>query len=99
MSEKDLKVFFHEVRQAIQEGNEGRGPFPYHSGTFIVTATSGNVEVTIKDISEEDAALIAGELSELGAHVVVLGSQTCPDCGHRVPAQRYCTHCRSRLSP
>ena len=97
MSEKALKAFFREVRRAVEEGNETGATLPYRNGTFMVLATTGNVEVTVKDVTEEDAVLIAAELRELGARAVIRGSVTCHKCGVRVPEQQYCTHCRARL--
>ena len=99
MSEAKLWRFFHEVQQAVVEGNEGRGPQPYQRGTFLVSALAGDVELTIQDISEEDAVLIAGELRELGARALVRGSQRCASCGRRVPAQEHCVRCRAPLPP
>ncbi len=90
--------FFREVRQAVAAGNEGSAPQPYRNGTFMITARAGEVELTIKDITEEDAVLIAAELRDLGARAVIRGSRICPACGRRVPAQRYCTACRTRLT-
>lgn len=97
MSEAKLWRFFHEVQRAVVEGNEGRGPQPYQRGTFLVSALAGDVELTIQDVSEEDAILIAGELRELGARALVRGSLRCSSCGRRVPAQERCVRCRAPL--
>lgn len=99
MAEQErLWRFFRELQQAVQAGNSGRAAQPYRSGTFIVTALSGDVELSVSDISEEDAILIAGELKEQGIRVQVSGSVTCPSCGARVPEQDYCVRCRAKLS-
>lgn len=97
MNERKLWKFFREVNQAVSEGNSGRAPHPYLSGRFMVTARAGEVELTIKDISEEDAVLIASELRSLGARAVVSGSLLCPSCGQRVPDSAYCIRCRTKL--
>lgn len=65
----------------------------------MVTATAGEVELTIQDVTEEDAVLIAADLRHLGARALVRGTVTCPACGLRVPEQEYCVNCRARLRP
>lgn len=97
MSETELWRFFREVHQAVLDGNAGRAGQPYRRGTFLVCALAGDVELTIQDVSEEDAVLIAAELRELGARALVRGTLACPGCGRRVPAQEHCVHCRARL--
>lgn len=97
MGERELWEFFREVREAVDEGNRGDRPQPYRSGTFMVTALAGDVELTVKDVTEEDAVLIAGELGERGVRARVSGSLLCESCGQRVPDQEYCVVCRSRL--
>jgi hypothetical protein len=97
MAERDLWEFFREVRDAVNEGNRGVATQPYRSGTFMVTARAGEVELTVKDVSEEDAVLIAGELGERGVRAEVSGSLVCPACGQRVPDQSYCVRCRAPL--
>lgn len=98
MAERDLWEFFSEVRDAVAEGNSGASTQPYRAGTFIVTAQAGEVELTVKDVSEEDAVLIAGELNQRGARALVTGSIHCPSCGRRVPDQSYCVACRAPLN-
>jgi hypothetical protein len=97
MAERDLWEFFREVQDAVSEGNRGVATQPYRSGTFMVTARAGEVELTVKDVSEEDAILIAGELGERGVRALVSGSVLCPNCGQRVPDQSYCVRCRAPL--
>jgi hypothetical protein len=65
----------------------------------MVTARAGEVELTVKDVSEEDAILIAGELADRGVRALVSGSLLCPSCGQRVPDQSYCVRCRAPLKP
>ncbi|MEX2542459.1 MAG: hypothetical protein WD314_11650 [Trueperaceae bacterium] len=98
MAERDLWEFFQEVRDAVGEGNRGSGAQPYRSGTFMVTARAGEVELTVKDVTEEDAILIAGELAQRGVRAVVSGSLVCPSCSERVPDQGYCVRCRAPLT-
>ena len=97
MSEEALWKYVRELHAAVEKGNRGDAPQPYHKGPFLVSARAGDIEVTIKDIAEEDAILIAGELGSYGVHTVIRASTTCPRCGKRVPMQRFCTHCRQRL--
>lgn len=99
MGERELWKFFREVREAVSEGNSGTTPQPYRSGTFMVTARSGDVELSVKDVTEEDAILIAGELSERGVRAMVSASLLCPACGERVPDQEFCIRCRAKLRP
>jgi len=99
VSEQALWRFFLEVRRAVAAGNSGGTTQPYRRGTFLVSARAGDVELTIKDVSEEDAILIAAELTELGVHTLVRSSVVCPSCGLRVPAQAFCSNCRKRLPP
>jgi hypothetical protein len=98
MGERELWAFFREVRDAVSEGNEGARKQPYRPGTFMVTARAGEVELTVKDVTEEDAILIAGELTERGVRAMVSGSVICPGCGQRVPEQSYCIRCRAALT-
>jgi hypothetical protein len=99
MGERELWDFFREVRDAVGEGNRGSTTEPYRAGTFMVIARAGEVELTVKDVTEEDAILIAGELNERGVRALVRGSLQCPKCGERVPDQAFCVSCRSRLAP
>ena len=98
MNEEDLLWrYFKEINDAVTAGNEGRTSHPYRTGTFIVTAISGDIELSIKDISEEDAVLIAGELKDMGIKAIVSGSVICLNCKTRVPDQSYCVQCRTKL--
>ena len=97
MGERELWQFFREVRDAVSEGNSGTSEQPYRAGTYMVTARAGEVELTVKDISEEDAVLIAGELNERGVRALVNASVVCPHCGERVPQQTFCVRCRGKL--
>ena len=99
MSEEALWKYVRELHAAVEKGNRGDAPQPYHKGPFLVSARAGDIEVTIKDIAEEDAILIASELGAYGVRTVIRGSTTCPHCGERVPMQRFCTSCRQRLAP
>ncbi len=95
--EQSLWHFFREVHQAVANGRQRAASPPYRSGAHIITARAGDVELTIKDISEEDAVLIAEELRHLGVRTTIYGSKICPSCGKRVPDQSYCIRCRARL--
>lgn len=89
--------YFREVREAVERANRGDGDPPYRRGDFLVHAEVGEVELDVRDVSEEDAVLIAGELTALGARAAVRAQVLCPACGHRVPEQAYCVHCRTPL--
>jgi hypothetical protein len=93
-----LWSYFREVRAAVEQANRGDGDQPYRAGDFLVHAEAGDVELTIRDVSEEDAILIAGELRSLGARTAVRALGVCPSCGARVPRQAYCVACRAPLS-
>jgi hypothetical protein len=97
--EDALRRYFAEVMAAVDAAALGRGALPYRRGAFVVSAVAGEVECTLKDVSEEDAILIAAELRSLGAHVVMRGSVLCPRCGARVPDQDRCVVCRAPLAP
>lgn len=81
----------------MNAANRGRDSQPYASGTFMVCALADDIELTISDVSEEDAVLIASELEAMGVKSVVRGSVICPRCEARVPKQTYCVQCRERL--
>ncbi len=93
-----LWTYFREVRAAVNAANQGRGSQPYANGTFMVSALADDIELTISDVSEEDAILIASELDAMGVKSVVRGSVTCPHCRERVPKQVYCVQCREKLA-
>lgn len=96
-TEQHLWRYFAEIKTAVDAGNRGDAVQPYVSGTFMVTAVSGDIEFTVSDVSEEDAVLIAGELKDMGIRALVRGTLSCPHCGKRVPAQDYCIRCRGKL--
>ena len=81
----------------MNAAHQGRGSQPYANGTFVVSALADDIELTISDISEEDAVLIASELEAMGVKSVVRGSVVCPSCQKRVPEQTYCVQCRAKL--
>lgn len=91
--------YFRELRDAVERAHAGKAQHPYRSGAFLVHAEADDVELTLRDVSEEDAILVAGELRSLGARTVLRAQIACPSCGHRVPEQTYCVRCRVRLRP
>lgn len=97
MAGEKLWSFFQELRRAVEEGNAGGTPQPYRAGEFMVLAEAEDIELTVRDVTEEDAVLIAGELRNEGARAVVRGQVVCPQCGLRVPEQAYCIGCRAPL--
>ena len=98
-SDNTLWRYFQEIRNAVEAANRGEGNHPYVKGTFIVSALADEIELSISDISEEDAVLIASELREQGVKAVVRASVVCTHCGERVPDQDFCVSCRGRLEP
>ncbi len=97
-SDETLWRFFREVRRAVEAGNRGLANQPYQSGSFMVTALSDDIELTVSDVSEEDAVLIAADLKAQGVHALIRATARCPTCRARVPVQDYCVNCRARLS-
>lgn len=89
--------YFSEVKAAVNAANRGDNTQPYRRGTFMVTALAEDVELTVYDVSEEDAVLIGSELKEMGVKALIRNSVICVTCGERVPEQAFCTHCRARL--
>lgn len=89
--------YFRELRDAVERAHAGKAQHPYRSGAFLVHAEADDVELTLRDVSEEDAILVASELRSLGARAVLRAQVSCPSCGGRVPAQTYCVRCRGRL--
>lgn len=99
MAEDDkLWNYFREVHKAVDAANQGKSSQPFRQGRFMVTALSGDIELSVKDISEEDAILIAAELKSMGIKALLYDSLICPNCHKRVPKQNYCVQCRSKLS-
>jgi hypothetical protein len=99
LAEGPLWRYFREVRAAVERANRGDGDHPYRPGDYLVRAEAGEVELNVRDVSEEDAVLIAGELAELGARTAVRALTSCPNCAARVPQQGYCVACRAPLDP
>lgn len=97
VSEAALLRYFREVTRAVSKSRLGLEPLPYRHGSYLVDACAGDVELTVSDVTEEDAVLIAGELASLGARAVVRGSRICRHCGARVPDQASCVRCRRPL--
>lgn len=95
--EQALLRYFRDIQAAVQSANQGKVSQPYRSGTFMVTALAGEIELTISDITEEDAILIVSELQEMGVKAIMRASIICRQCGVRVPLQEYCTNCRAKL--
>ncbi|HEX7022674.1 MAG TPA: hypothetical protein VF171_07440 [Trueperaceae bacterium] len=93
-----LLSYFRDIADAARAAARGEGSLPYRHGSFMVTALAGDIELTISDITEEDAILIAAELTDMGARALLRGSVICDSCGLRVPAQDYCTNCRAKLA-
>lgn len=93
-----LWQYFRELRDAVERAHAGKAQHPYRSGAFLVHAEADDVELTLRDVSEEDAILVASELRSLGARTVLRAQVPCPSCGHRVPDQAYCVRCRERLN-
>ncbi|MCA9839312.1 MAG: hypothetical protein KC422_20535 [Trueperaceae bacterium] len=99
MADEDkLWNYFREVNDAVEAANQGKGSQPFRRGTFIVTALSGDVELSVKDVSEEDAILIVAELESMGIKANLQASVICPNCKQRVPKQSYCIQCRTKLT-
>jgi hypothetical protein len=63
--------YFREVRAAVERAHRGEGDHPYLRGAFVVHAEADEVVLSVRDVSEEDAILIASELADLGARTVV----------------------------
>lgn len=97
-SEQALWQYFREVSAAVDAANEGDANQPYAIGYFMIVAQAGDIELTVSNISEEDAILIASELRAGGVKVNVRDTVICPHCAKRVPKQAYCSHCRGKLN-
>ncbi|MEM6430524.1 MAG: hypothetical protein AAF708_14885 [Deinococcota bacterium] len=96
-SEQALWQYFCDVSEAVDSANQQRQHQPYASGQFIVVAQAGDIELTVSNVTEEDAILIAAELRMGGVNVTVRDTVICPRCEQRVAKQSYCTSCRSKL--
>lgn len=97
MDDHPLWQYFRDVSSAVSAANQGDGTQPYRRGSYIVSAFADDLELSVTDVSEEDAVLIAAELKELGVRAVIRNSVLCPNCQERVPEQNYCTNCRHKL--
>lgn len=93
-----LTAYLNELDEAVYHAQHTQSSLPFKRGSFIVSARGEELEVNIKNITEEDAILIASELEARGVHVAVYGTLRCPYCHEQVPKQRYCVHCRHKLS-
>lgn len=90
-----LWSWFRELRTTVEAANAGDGDHPFRRGDFEVHAAADEVELTLRDVSEEDAVLIASELRSLGATARLVALADCPGCGHRGPAESPCPDCAS----
>jgi hypothetical protein len=97
MQDKALWQYFREIHEAVQNAEAGKDSPPYKSGTFMVTAIADEVEFTVKDVSEEDAILIASELQARGVQATLYATVICPNCHQRVAQISHCSSCRARL--
>lgn len=97
MDDHPLWRYFRDVSTAVTEANRGGGAQPYVRGSYMVSAFADDVELSVTDVSEEDAVLIAAELKTMGVRAVIRHAFICPHCGLRVPEQDYCVNCRKRL--
>ena len=97
MDDHPLWQYFRDVSTAVSAANQGDGKQPYRRGSYIVSAFADDLELSVTDVSEEDAVLIAAELKDMGVRAVIRNSLICPSCKERVPEQEYCTNCRSKL--
>jgi hypothetical protein len=96
-SEQALWQYFCDVSEAVDSANQRSQNQPYASGQFIIVAQAGDIELTVSNVAEEDAILIAAELRAGGVNVNVRNTLICPNCQQRVARQSYCTFCRSKL--
>jgi len=92
-----LWQYFKEVSTAVSAANREGGSQPYTRGSYLVSAFADDLELSVTDVSEEDAVLIAAELQTMGVRAVIRHSFVCPHCGLRVPEQDYCVNCRRKL--
>lgn len=97
MDDHPLWQYFRDVSTAVSAANEGGGAQPYARGSYMVSAFADDLELSVTDVSEEDAVLIAAELKAMGVRAVIRNSFVCPHCGQRVPEQEFCVNCRKKL--
>ena len=82
---------------AVGAANSDGSAQPYARGSYMVSAFADDLELSVTDVSEEDAVLIAAELQTMGVRAVIRHSFICPHCGLKVPEQEYCVNCRRKL--
>jgi hypothetical protein len=70
--EGPLWRYVRDVRAAVERAHRGEDDPPYRRGAFAVRAEADEVVLDVRDVSEEDAILIAAELAALGARTTVL---------------------------
>lgn len=92
-----LWQYFRDVNAAVSAANQDGSAQPYVRGSYIVSAFADDIELSVTDVSEEDAVLIAAELGAMGVRTVIRDSVVCPSCGLKVPEQDYCVNCRTKL--
>lgn len=92
-----LRAYLRELEQAVHYAQQTRTSLPFKRGTFIVLARGKELEIAIKNVTEEDAILIASELKARGVHVSIHGTVRCPHCQQQVPRQSRCLVCRHKL--
>ncbi len=97
MDDHPLWQYFRDVSAAVRTANGDGGTHPYARGNYIVAAFADDIELSVTDVSEEDAVLIAAELGAMGVRAVIRHSFVCPYCGLKVPEQDYCVNCRRKL--
>ena len=97
MDDHPLWQYFRDVSTAVSAANSDGSVQPYARGSYMVSAFADDVELSVTDVSEEDAVLIAAELQAMGARAVIRHSFICPHCGLKVPEQDYCVNCRRKL--
>lgn len=71
MTEDKLWIYFRDLNKAVQAASKGESSPPFQQGHYSVVALSGDIELSVKDISEEDAILIASELKAMGVETSV----------------------------
>lgn len=71
MTEDKLWRYFRELNEAVQAASKGESSPPFQQGQYSVVALSGDIELSVKDISEEDAILIASELKAMGVEASI----------------------------
>ncbi len=75
MTEDKLWTYFRELNEAVQAASKGEISQPFRRGQFSVLAMAGEIELALKDISEEDAILIASELKAMGVETRIQANE------------------------